>query len=61
MRLRSLVLLVVGALGVRALLRRRAPARFVDVDFEDGSALRLATGAEAQDLLDDAHAILELA
>jgi hypothetical protein len=61
MRLRSLLLLIVGALGVRALLSRRAPAEFVDVDFEDGSALRLARGAEAKDLLDDAHAILELA
>ena len=61
MRLRNLVLLVVVALGVLGLLRRRTPSEFVDVDFEDGSTIRLASGAEAHDLLDDARTVLELA
>ena len=58
MRLRSLVLLSVGALVLIALLRRRPPSEFVDVDFEDGSAIRLARSPEANDLLEDAYTIL---
>ena len=61
MRLRSLVLLVGAALLAIGLLRRRVPSEFVDVDFDDGSAIRLARGYEAQDLLEDARVILELA
>jgi hypothetical protein len=60
-RLRNFLLLAVVALGVLGLLRRRTPSEFVDVDFDDGSTIRLASGAEADDLLDDAHTILELA
>jgi len=60
-RLRSLVLLVGAALLAVGVLRRRLPSEFVNVDFDDGSAIRLASGYEAQDLLDDARAILELA
>ena len=61
MRLRSLVLLCVGALVAGRLLRRRAPSEFVDVDFQDGSMIRLARSPEANDLLEDAYAILERA
>jgi hypothetical protein len=60
-RLRSVVLLSLGALLVLGLLRRRAPSEFVDVDFEDGSAIRLARSPEANDLLEDAYTILERA
>ena len=61
MRLRRLALLVGAALLAIGLLRRRVPSEFVDVDFDDGSAIRLARGYEAQDLLEDARVILELA
>jgi hypothetical protein len=40
-------------------LRRLRPAEFVEVQFEDGAAVRLTRGIEADDLLDDAYAILE--
>jgi len=60
-RLRSLILLAVGALIARAVLVRRTPAEFVDVDFEDGSTIRFARSPEADDLVEDAYAILELA
>jgi hypothetical protein len=54
-------LLAVGALIARAVLVRRIPAEFVDVDFEDGSTIRFARSPEADDLVEDAYAILELA
>jgi hypothetical protein len=57
---RALVLLC-GVAAAIVLLRRRQPSEFVDVQFEDGSSMRLSAGPEAQDLLDDAYAILELA
>ena len=59
MRPRSVVLLLLGAAAAIALLRRRRPTEFVDVQFDDGSSVRLAGSAEAGDLLDDADAILE--
>lgn len=59
MRLRSLVLLALVILVVIGVLRRRAHSEFVDVDFADGSAIRLARSLEANDLLEDAHAILD--
>jgi hypothetical protein len=58
-RLRSVVL-VLGALAVAVgLLRRRAPAEYVDVHFDDGSTIRLTDGPEARDLLDDVSAVFE--
>jgi hypothetical protein len=61
LRPRSVVLLLLGLAAGIGLLRRRRPQEFVDVKFGDGSSVRLVTGREAQDLLDDAYAILELA
>jgi hypothetical protein len=61
LRPRSLVLLLLALAAGIGLLRRRRLQEFVDVQFDDGSSIRLATGPEARDLLDDAHAILELA
>ena len=61
MRLRSLVLVLLGAAAAITVLRRRRRPEFVDVQFDDGSSLRLAGGVEARDLLDDADAILEAA
>jgi hypothetical protein len=52
------VLAIVAALFV---LRGRRRTELVDVQFDDGSSVRLTTGAEARDLLDDAHAIVEIA
>jgi hypothetical protein len=59
MRLRSLLLVVLGIVSLLGLLRRLRPAEFVAVQFEDGASIRLSRGIEARDLLDDAHAILE--
>lgn len=59
--MRRLVLLLLGVFAAIGLLRRRHPTAFVDVDFDDGSSLRLTAGAEAEDLLDDARAILDVA
>ena len=61
MRLRSVLLLFLGAAAAIAVVRRRRRPEFVDVQFEDGSSVRLAGGVEARDLLDDADAILEAA
>jgi hypothetical protein len=58
---RRLVLLLLGIAAVVSLLRRRRAAEFVEVEFEDGAAIRLTSGIEARDLLDDARAILEKA
>jgi hypothetical protein len=58
-RLRSVVL-VLGAIAVViGLLRRRTPAEYVDVHFDDGSTIRLTDGPEARDLLDDVYAVFE--
>jgi hypothetical protein len=59
--MRKLVFLLLVAAATFALLRRRDAKEFVDVEFEDGSSVRLARGIEANDLLDDAYAILEAA
>jgi hypothetical protein len=56
--MRKLVLLPLGIAAAVGLIRRRA-AELVEVEFEDGAAIRLTGGVEARDLLDDAHAILE--
>jgi hypothetical protein len=57
--MRRLLLLLLGVAVVVGLLRRRRPREFVDVQFDDGSSVRLTTGPEARDLLDDASAILD--
>jgi hypothetical protein len=59
MRLRRLVLVLLGIAVLLGVLRRLRPAEFVEVQFEDGAAVRLTRGIEADDLLDDAYAILE--
>lgn len=59
MRRAAVVLLAVAA--AVAVLRRRRPGEFVDVQFEDGSSIRLSKGPEARDLLDDAYAVLDAA
>jgi hypothetical protein len=59
--MRRALLLLFGVVAAVVLLRRRQPSEFVDVQFEDGSSIRLSAGPEAEDLLDDAYAILELA
>jgi hypothetical protein len=58
---RRLALLLLGVAAAFALLRRRRPAQFVEVQFGDGSSVRLTSGPEARDLLDDAYAILDFA
>jgi hypothetical protein len=55
---RRLVLLLLAIAAAVSLLRRRRAAEFVEVEFEDGAAIRLTSGVEARDLLDDARAIL---
>jgi hypothetical protein len=57
--MRRLLLLLLGVAAVVGFLRRRRPREFVDVQFDDGSSVRLTTGPEARDLLDDASAILD--
>jgi hypothetical protein len=58
---RRLVLLLLGIAAAVSLLRRRRAAESVEVEFEDGAAIRLTSGIEARDLLDDARTILETA
>jgi hypothetical protein len=59
LRLRRLVLLLLGVVGVYAALRHRRPSEYVDVQFEDGSSFRFAGGTDARDLLDDVYGILD--
>jgi hypothetical protein len=59
--MRRLALLLLAAAAAVVLLRHREPREFVDVEFEDGSSIRLTREIEADDLLDDAYAILEAA
>jgi hypothetical protein len=59
LRLRSLILLLLGAAAVAAALRHRRASEYVDVQFEDGSSFRFAGGTEARDLLDDVYGILD--
>jgi hypothetical protein len=61
LRTRRLLLLLLAIVAAVAVLRRRRPSEFVDVQFDDGSSIRFSAGPEAQDLLDDAHAILDTA
>jgi hypothetical protein len=58
---RFFFLLMLALAAVAVVLRRRRPTELVDVQFEDGSSIRLTTGPEARDLLEDAYTILELA
>jgi hypothetical protein len=60
-RVRRLILVPVAIAGLLGVIRRRRTAEFVEVEFEDGAAVRLTTGVEARDLLDDAHAIVQTA
>jgi hypothetical protein len=53
-------LLLLGIAVAVVVLRRRHDTRFVEVQFDDGSSVRLTSGPEARDLLDDADAILDL-
>ncbi len=59
--MRRLALLLAAAAAATFFLRRRAPTDYVDVEFEDGSALRLHRGPEARALLDEAETILDAA
>jgi hypothetical protein len=60
MRRRSLLLIGLGVLAVFGLLRRRAPSQYVELQYDDGSTLRVNRGPEARDLLDDAERIVEV-
>jgi hypothetical protein len=60
-RLRRLVLLLVAVVVIVQLVRRREPAEYVEVDFDDGSSIRVGRGAEARDLLGDADELVEIA
>jgi hypothetical protein len=56
---RSLVFVLLGLAAAIVFLRRRTPSEYVDVHFDDGSTIRLTTGAERAKLLEDAHAVLD--
>jgi hypothetical protein len=59
-RLRRLVLVLVAVAVVVGFLRRRAQAEYVEVDYDDGSSIRVGRGAEARDLLGDADELVEI-
>ena len=59
-RFRSLAVALLAAAAAVALLRRRRQGAFVEVEFEDGSAVRLGSRSEARDLLGDVRAVLAL-
>jgi hypothetical protein len=59
MRRRSLVLVLVAVAAVIVFLRRRTPSEYVDVHFDDGSTIRLTTGPETAELIDDVQAVLD--
>ena len=61
MRAPRVVFVVLAVVAAIVVLRGRRRPELVDVQFDDGSGMRLTTGAEARDLLDDAHAIVEIA
>ena len=61
MRARRVAFAVLAIVAAIVVLRGRRRTELVDVQFDDGSSLRLTTGAEARDLLDDAYAIVEIA
>jgi hypothetical protein len=58
-RARRLVLVIIALVAVIVLLRRRRTPEYVDVHFDDGATVRLTTGREAEELLDDAYAALD--
>jgi hypothetical protein len=60
-RARRVAFAVLAIVAVIVVLRGRRRTELVDVQFDDGSSMRLTTGAEARDLLDDAYAIVERA
>jgi hypothetical protein len=59
-RARRLLLLLLAAAAVIWVTRRREPAEFVEVDYDDGSSIRVGRGAEARDLLRDADELVEI-
>jgi hypothetical protein len=59
MRRRSLVLVLVAVAAVIVFLRRRTPSEYVDVHFDDGSTIRLTTGPETAELIDEVQAVLD--
>jgi hypothetical protein len=61
MRPRRFLLVLLVSAGVLSALRRRRDTESVDVQFEDGSTVRLTRGIEARDLLDDVYSILDRA
>jgi hypothetical protein len=56
---RSLVFVLLGLAAAIVFLRRRTRSEYVDVHFDDGSTIRLTTGPETAELLDDVHAVLD--
>jgi hypothetical protein len=60
-RTRNVVVLLVVVAAVIGLVRRRSESQFVEVQFEDGSSVRLGSGPEARDLLEDAYAVAAIA
>jgi hypothetical protein len=60
-RARRVVFVFLAFVAAIVVLRGRRRTELVDVQFDDGSSMRLTTGAEARDLLDDARAIVEIA
>ena len=59
MRRRSV--LVVAALALFALWRRKRGRDYAEIAYDDGSLLRLERGVEARDLVRDAREILDAA
>jgi hypothetical protein len=59
-RARRLLLLLLGAAALVWLARKREPAEYVEVDYDDGSSIRFGRGAEAKDLLRDADELVEI-
>jgi hypothetical protein len=58
-RARRLVLVLLALVAAIVLLRRRKAPEYIDVHFDDGATIRLTSGREAEDLLDDAYAALD--
>ena len=56
---RSVLLVLLALAAAIAFFLRRTPSEYVDVDFDDGSTIRLTGGPEATELLDDVHAVLD--
>jgi hypothetical protein len=50
---------LIALVATFALLRRRRRPEYVDVHFDDGATIRLTSGREAEDLLEDAYAALD--